>query len=94
MPAPRPAWSTPLLAALTLSISLSISLLGCSTGLATASAEPTGCPAEQLEISDARQPMEGPSSWNASCSADGQRWFCSRAHQRVICTTDPRPRAD
>lgn len=64
-------------------------------GLAQISAEPTACPSEGLEISEARQPMEGPSSWTATClaAADGQpqKWFCSRMHQRVICTEDPSP---
>jgi hypothetical protein len=64
--------------------------------LAQMSAEPTACSPERIEISDARQPWEGPSSWTATCSAgaDGgghkQKWFCSKTHDRVICTEDPR----
>lgn len=67
---------------------------GCSAGLAQASAEPTACPIDRLEISEAHQPMEGPSSWTATCvgedGAPQQKWFCSKAHQKVICTEDPR----
>jgi hypothetical protein len=65
-----------------------------SAALAHASAEPTNCPEDQLEISDAHQPLEGPSSWTAKCRAPGleYEWFCSRAGeaQQVICSTVPR----
>lgn len=69
--------------------------LACSSPmLAADSAEPTSCPEDQLEISEVNQPMEGPSSWVATCQAEGrqQRWFCSRAATTlsVICTEDPR----
>lgn len=76
-----------------------LSIVACTpAGLAQISAEPTACPSERLEISEAHQPMEGPSSWTATClsanNGDGdtppQKWFCSRMHQRVICTEDPR----
>ncbi|PRP99282.1 hypothetical protein [Enhygromyxa salina] len=75
-----------------------LSSLACTpAGLAQISAEPTACPSEQLEISEAHQPLEGPSSWTATCFASSgngeappQKWFCSRMHQRVICTEDPR----
>jgi len=69
---------------------------GCSgAALAEASEAPTGCAAEQIEISEAHQPWEGPSSWTATCKApDGQlrEWFCSRAGEarEVICTDVPR----
>jgi hypothetical protein len=81
-----------------LSLVPSLALLlvsGCSASmLAHASAEPTGCPEAQLEIVDAHQPMEGPSSWTAICRGpDGEphEWFCSRAGeaQRVICSDIP-----
>lgn len=66
-----------------------------SAALAHVSAEPTGCPEDQLEIVDAHTPLEGPSSWTAVCRpAEGQprEWFCSRAGDihRVICTNVPR----
>ncbi len=67
----------------------------CSTAaLAQASAEPTGCAEAQLEIVDAHQPMDGPSSWTAICRAPDEpprEWFCSRAGElrRVICTDVP-----
>jgi hypothetical protein len=66
-----------------------------AAALAHASAEPTGCPEQQLEIRDTHQPLEGPSSWTAICRAPGaepREWFCSRAGeaQRVICTDVPR----
>jgi hypothetical protein len=74
-------------------LGLSLSLAACSpAGLAQMSAEPTACAAEQLEITESHQPMEGPSSWTAICTrSDGgkQKWFCSKAHERVICTEDP-----
>lgn len=71
------------------------SLTGCGSTLAHASAEPTGCAAEQLEIANPHQPMEGPSSWTAICrppDAEPQEWFCSRAGEahRVICSEVPR----
>ncbi|PRQ04351.1 hypothetical protein ENSA5_08290 [Enhygromyxa salina] len=74
---------------------LLLSSLACSPArLAQMSAEPTACPAEQIEISEANQPMEGPSSWTATCLAQSdaveQKWFCSRMHEKVICTEDPR----
>lgn len=74
---------------------LAVLSVACSASeLAQMSAEPTACPAERIEISDAHQPWEGPSSWTATCSAaaDGgeQKWFCSKTHERVICTEDPR----
>lgn len=72
---------------------LSMLALACTpAGLAQLSAEPTSCPAEQLDITDSHQPMEGPSSWTATCrppGADPVKWFCSKAHERVICTEDP-----
>jgi hypothetical protein len=65
-----------------------------SAALAHASAEPTGCPEQQLEISEAHQPLEGPSYWTATCQAPGTQseWFCSRAGeaQRVICSNVPK----
>jgi hypothetical protein len=76
-------------------LSILLTSLACSaSGLAQMSAEPTACAAERITISDAHQPWEGPSSWTATCSAaDGggqQKWFCSKSHERVICTEDPR----
>jgi hypothetical protein len=75
-------------------VTLSLATAACTpAGLAEMSAEPTACPAEQLEISEEHQPMEGPSSWTATCvGPDGarQKWFCSKMHQQVICTEDPR----
>jgi hypothetical protein len=69
---------------------LALTSLACSASeLARMSAEPTACPAEQIVISEAHQPWEGPSSWTATCSG-GQKWFCSKSHERVICTEDPR----
>lgn len=79
-----------------IALTLALTSLACSPEmLAQMSAEPTECPAERIEISDARQPWEGqgPSSWTATCtSTDGasQKWFCSKLHDRVICTEDPR----
>jgi hypothetical protein len=63
--------------------------------LAKMSAEPTNCPEEHLEITEAHQPYEGPSSWTATCRApdrEPMEWFCSRAGeaQRVICSYVPR----
>jgi hypothetical protein len=72
---------------------LALTSLACTaSGLAQMSVEPTGCAAEHVQISDAHQPWEGPSSWTATCSAegDGKKWFCSKSHERVICTEDPR----
>jgi hypothetical protein len=71
-----------------------LALTGCGAALANASAEPTGCAAEHLEILDAHQPMEGPSSWTAVCRVPGaepQTFFCSRAGEahRVICSDVP-----
>ena len=71
-----------------------LALTGCGSALASATAEPTGCAANQLEILDAHQPMEGPSSWTAVCRAPGaepKQFFCSRAGEahRVICTDVP-----
>lgn len=72
---------------------LLISSAACTpAGFAQMSAEPIACPVEQIEISDGHQPMEGPSSWTATCvGQDGgrQKWFCSKAHDEVICTEDP-----
>jgi len=68
----------------------------CSTAaLVQASALPTRCPEHQLEISEANQPLEGPSSWTAICrapDAEPQAWFCSRAQTQTeaICTDLPR----
>jgi hypothetical protein len=77
-----------------ISLLIAMTSLGCSASeLARMSAEPTACAEERIEISDAHQPWEGPSSWTATCSgADGggQKWFCSKTHDRVICTEDPR----
>ena len=68
--------------------------LACSAGmLAEASAEPTACPADQLEISDARQPWQGPKSWTATClaseGAPEQTWFCSQLASEVFCSDIP-----
>jgi hypothetical protein len=80
-------------------LALCLILIACSacsaSALVRASAEPTACPEQQLEISDAHLPLEGPSSWTATCRAPGaepREWFCSRAGeaQRVICTDVPR----
>jgi hypothetical protein len=80
--------------ALSLLLLASTSLACSQSALAQMSAEPTACPAERIAISEAHQPWEGPSSWTATCSATdggaGQKWFCSKAHERVICTEDPR----
>ena len=65
----------------------------CSAGmLAELSAEPTGCPAAKLEISDARQPWQGPRSWSATCTTGEteQKWFCSQLADEVFCSEDPR----
>ncbi|KIG15287.1 hypothetical protein DB30_05714 [Enhygromyxa salina] len=87
----------PRFASLAITFALLLASVACTpAGLAQISAEPTACPSERLEISEAHQPMEGPSSWTATClAANGadappQKWFCSRMHQRVICTEDPR----
>jgi hypothetical protein len=74
---------------------LLLATTACSpAALAHDSVEPTGCPEEQLEISDAHQPLEGPSYWTATCREPGNEWewFCSRAGeaQRVICSHLPR----
>jgi hypothetical protein len=74
---------------------LAATSLACSASeLAQMSAEPTACPAERIAITEAHQPWEGPSSWTATCAAadggGGQKWFCSKTHDRVICTEDPR----
>lgn len=66
-----------------------------SAALAHASAEPTGCPEDQLEIVEAHTPLEGPSSWTAICrppEGEPREWFCSRAGDihRVICSDLPR----
>ena len=61
--------------------------------LADMSAEPTACPAERIEISDARQPWQGPRSWTATCTMDDeaaeQRWFCSQLASEVFCSDIP-----
>lgn len=74
---------------------LAVTSVACSASeLARMSVEPTACPVERIEISEAHQPWEGPSSWTATCSAaadaEPQKWFCSKTHERVICTEDPR----
>jgi hypothetical protein len=70
------------------------SLACTSSELAQMSVEPTACALERIEITDAHQPWEGPKSWTATCVGDtagsGQKWFCSKLHERVICTEDPR----
>jgi hypothetical protein len=74
---------------------IALTSVACSSSeRARMSAEPTACPDERIEISEAHQPWEGPSSWTATCSATdagvAQKWFCSKTHDRVICTEDPR----
>ncbi|NVB41225.1 hypothetical protein G6O69_25525 [Pseudenhygromyxa sp. WMMC2535] len=87
-----PTRPLPLQALLSSSVLAAAVGLGCtSSSLARDSAEPTQCAAEAIEISDARQPLDGPSSWTATCGETKQAWFCSRIHQRVICTEDPSP---
>jgi hypothetical protein len=71
-----------------------LALSGCGSALANASAEPTRCPTEYIQILDVHQPMEGPSSWTALCRVPGaepKQFFCSRAGEahRVICTDVP-----
>ena len=71
--------------------------VACSSGmLAQLSAEPTACPAERLEISEARQPWQGPKSWTAVCIAEpsskgevAQEWFCSQLADAVFCSDVP-----
>ena len=71
-----------------------MSLLGAGCGnaiLADASAAPTGCVADEIEITNRHTPMQGPSWWTASCQ--GQVYFCSLLHEDVFCSTDPRDAA-
>ena len=90
----RPTMTTRHLPSLALLASLTASLAACSPStLAAESAEPMSCPRENIEIVESSQPMEGPASWTAMCTdpseGSSQKWFCSRAGQRVICTEDP-----
>lgn len=93
LPAPSPLRSPRFgLLSLGLGLGLAFALTACSSALlATESADAMACPAESVEILESNQPMEGPSSWRARCGEEGQLWFCSRMHQKVICTEDPRP---
>ncbi|MFV8754111.1 hypothetical protein ACNOYE_26495 [Nannocystaceae bacterium ST9] len=62
--------------------------MGCiPSSLAHDSAPEIGCEPEAITVDEMHVPLQGPSSWRATC--DGQRWFCSRADTRVICTEDP-----
>jgi len=65
-----------------------LSLACVPAGLAEDSAPELGCKPEDITVDEMHVPLEGPSSWRATCG--GQRWFCSRADKRVICTEDPR----
>jgi len=67
---------------------LLLSLACVPAGLAEDSAPELGCKPEDITVDEMHVPLEGPSSWRATCG--GQRWFCSRADKRVICTEDPR----
>ena len=71
---------------------LALALLpACKVGLAEATAEPTGCDPEDIEITNARQSMMGggaPPSWEAKCG--GIRYYCIQARTRTICSTDSR----
>jgi hypothetical protein len=58
------------------------------SSLAFDSAPELGCEPDDITVTEMNVPLEGPSSWSATCA--GQRWFCSRADTRVICTEDPR----
>ena len=78
----------PRLASLAL-VSLSLVSLACIPGsLAHDSAPEIGCEPKDITVDEMHVPLQGPSSWRATC--DGRRWLCSRAHERVICTEDPR----
>jgi hypothetical protein len=66
----------------------------CASALAEASAEPTGCAAKQLEITEVRQVHKAPSSWTAICvtpDSPPREWFCARAglDTEVVCTDVP-----
>lgn len=69
-------------------VSLVLSLGCIPASLAHDTAPEIGCEPEQISVDEMNVPLEGPSSWRATC--EGQRWFCSRADSRVICTEDPR----
>jgi hypothetical protein len=59
--------------------------------LKDATAPEVGCDAEAIEILGSRgtglRSTGGPESWTARC--EDREWFCSRLHQRSICTTVP-----
>lgn len=72
-----------------LAVSLVLLSLACiPASLAQDTAPEVGCEPSEIAVDEMHVPLEGPSSWRATCR--GQHWFCSRADTRVICTEDPR----
>ena len=68
-------------------LAASMGLVGCATSVEKmqgASAGPTGCSPQSIEISNHQKTFNGPETWQAKCN--GKKYFCTGFGYNVTCS--------